>query len=420
MKVAVIDHVGNHGGGSRVVRALLPAIARADPSVRLVYYGNPGSMRREDVVSELAAAGVASHPLASLAMASGVLSGSPVLVKAGSLAQARLRQAFPGLPHRISGDVCREVETRVRGFDLAFFPWPFFMRPPRLDCPSVGIFHDLNFKYYFSGSDTFSRRQRQELESDTAHWLRTAVPVVSTDFMASELRHFYPGAAHSVRRIYLAPLGGSMPMASERAEHIVNALGISPPFMLCATHMCSHKNVGPLIAAQAQLKAQGRDLTLVLTGSGTDALSGRATEIGVRLDPTGGDVVGLGYVSNDQIDALVQRAAVVVNPSLYEAGNGPGMDAFGRGTPVAMSNIPPFAEHVHCQGMHAQLFDPRSPDDIADKIAFILDNPEIARQDAARSRAALAELTWDRTANEYLSLFREVIATGRRPTSAAA
>jgi len=413
MRVAVIDHVGNHGGGSRVVRALLPAIARADPSIRLVYFGNPASMQREGLAAELAAAGVISHPMVSLSMVSGA--GSRILAKAASLAQARLRQALPGLPHRISGDVCREVERRVRGFDLAFFPWPFFMRPPSLGCPSVGIFHDLNFKYYFSGSDTFSPQQRAQLESETAQWLRTAVPVVSSDFMASELRHFYPEAVHDVRRVNLPPLGGSEPMATEQCDRIVSALGICSQYMLCPTHMCSHKNVGPLIVAQARLKAQGRDLTLVLTGSGTDALTGHATEIGVRLDRAGGDVIGLGYVSNEQINALVQRAAVVVNPSLYEAGNGPGMDAFGLGTPVAMSNIPAFTEHIDRQGMSAKIFDPRSPDDIAEKIAAILDNPQQSLDDASRNLTALGRLTWERTAGEYLSIFRDLVAVARQP-----
>lgn len=420
MKIAVIDHVGNHGGGSRVVRALLPAIRRADPSVRMDYFGNPASMARDGLADELAAVGIRSHTLASQWITSSALSGSPVLAKAGSLAQARLRQAMPRLPHRITGDVCREVESRVRGFDLAFFPWPFFLRPPRLDCPSVGIFHDLNFKYYFSGADTFPPRQRQQLESETARWLEMAVPVVSTDFMASELRHFYPAAAHEVRRIYLAPLGGNTLLDAERARGIVRGLGIDSPYLLCTTHMCSHKNIGPLIAAQALLRAQGRDLVLVITGAGTDALCGHATEIGVRLERSGGDVIGLGYVSNEQIDALVQRAAVVVNPSLYEAGNGPGMDAFGRGTPVAMSNIPAFTEHIVSQGMRAQTFDPRSPDDIAEKIARILDDPQRARDDAQHSMRALAELTWERTADEYLSLFREVVSTSHRHEQATA
>jgi glycosyltransferase involved in cell wall biosynthesis len=301
------------------------------------------------------------------------------------------------------------VESRIRGFDLAFFPWPFFISPPRLDCPTVGIFHDLNFKYYFSGSDTFSPSQRAQLESETAQWLKTAMAVVSTDFMASELRHFYPHALYDIRRVYLPPLSGTEPMATEKADLILSGLGIRSPYTLCPTHMCSHKNIGPLIAAQARLTAQGRDLVLVLTGSGTDAVTGRATEIGVRLDRTGGDVIGLGYVSNEQINALVQRAAVVVNPSLYEAGNGPGLDAFGLGTPVAMSNIPAFAEHVEKQGMHAAIFDPRSPADIAEKIAAVLDNPRKARDDAHRNLTALARLTWERSASEYLSIFRDAV-----------
>ena len=39
MKIAVIDHIGNPGGGSRVARALLPAMK---PSMgTLLFFGNP-------------------------------------------------------------------------------------------------------------------------------------------------------------------------------------------------------------------------------------------------------------------------------------------------------------------------------------------------------------------------------------------
>ncbi len=58
------------------------------------------------------------------------------------------------------------------------------------------------------------------------------------------------------------------------------------------------------------------------------------------------NIYGLGYVDNVEIDGLIQSAHIVVNSSLYEGGNGPGFDAWSRGIPVAMSNIPPFLEHV--------------------------------------------------------------------------
>jgi glycosyltransferase involved in cell wall biosynthesis len=92
---------------------------------------------------------------------------------------------------------------------------------------------------------------------------------------------------------------------------------------------------------------------------------------------------------------------------LYEAGNGPGLDAWGRGTPVVMSEIPSFREHLDTLGVKAKLFDPRSPADIALKISEVLDRPEEARKDAESSMASIRKKTWESAANAYYQVFLE-------------
>jgi glycosyltransferase involved in cell wall biosynthesis len=109
------------------------------------------------------------------------------------------------------------------------------------------------------------------------------------------------------------------------------------------------------------------------------------------------------------MDGLIQCAAVVVNASLYEAGNGPGVDAYGRGAPIAMSNIPSFTEHLDILGIRAQIFDPRSPEDIANKILAILENPEGGGSNPGQSQGVLGGITWDKVAKAYLSVFHETI-----------
>jgi len=409
MRVAVIDHVGNHGGGSRVVRSLLPALRRMHPQLELSYFGNPASIRRENLADELSSHGIRVLELQSLSLANSNSLRSEHVRRAIQLLQSRWLNGFNWLPEALSGNVAGEISRRVRGYDLAFYPWPFLLPLPKLDCPSVGLFHDFNFKYYFGGSFVFSPVQRAQLERQMPEWLEEVTPVVSTHFIASELAVFYPQAAHKTRVVPLAPLGGVELIETARAQEIVRQLGVRAPYLLYPTHLCSHKNVGPLIAAQALLREQGRRIALVLTGAGTETVRGHAHAVGVRLDLRDGDVLGLGYVTNLQMDSLIQCAAAVVNPSLYEAGNGPGLDAWGRGVPVAMSDIPAFREHIDTLGVRAQLFDPRSPQDIAAKVATLLDNPGRSRADALFSLQALRSMTWDRTASGYLNIFRDAI-----------
>jgi glycosyltransferase involved in cell wall biosynthesis len=411
MRIAVVDHVGNHGGGSRVVRLLLPALKRRDPSLHLSYFGNPASIQRESLREDFRSSGIEVQALTALKLSHGPLVRSDYARKAVTLVQSRWLQSRPWLPLALSGDVARELSRRLKGFDLAFFPWPYMLPRPALDCPAVGLFHDFNFKYYFGGPFVFSPAQRAQIEREMPVWLDSAVPVVSTHFMASELRAFYPQAASRVRVIHLAALGGVDRIDDATAARTVAELGVVWPYVLYATHMASHKNAGPLIAAISLLRDQGRAIRLVLTGAGTEAIRGRASAIGVRLGLDDPDVIGMGYVSNTQVDSLVQCATAVVSPSLYEAGNGPGLDGWGKGTPVAMARIPAFLEHLEVQGVRAQVFDPRDPREIARSIAAILDNPEEARADAAQSRRALQSFSWDETADAYLDVFRSAVST---------
>jgi glycosyltransferase involved in cell wall biosynthesis len=106
------------------------------------------------------------------------------------------------------------------------------------------------------------------------------------------------------------------------------------------------------------------------------------------------DVIGTGYLPSAELEGLIESAAVVVSSSLYEAGCGPALEGWAKGRPVAMSNIPSFAEQMSEFGVHAELFDPLSPLDIA-------------RAEQSRERIGL--FTWKHAAQSYLSLFDRML-----------
>jgi glycosyltransferase involved in cell wall biosynthesis len=419
MKIAVIDHIGNFGGASRVVRALLPALKRSRKDSSIVYYGNPFSIRREGLASELADSSIEIRKLKSLfaeTIANVFLSKLIPDVNVSSairMMQYQLGGSTRFLPSVLAGAVHKEVETISRNYDLLFFPWPFFMKCPITPCPIVGIFHDLNFKYFF-GSPVMSSRQIGRLNTEFDLWLKRAVPVVSSNFMADELRKFYPSCSHGVKVVHLAPPNAVSSLTPDAARAIVKRMGIEGPYILYPTNNSVHKNLGTLIASIELLHTMGHRVTLILTGHGTEMATGKATFLGVQRETENPNVIGLGYVSNARVDALLQCAQAVVTASLYEAGNGPGLEAWAKGIPVAMSNIPAYVEHMKVQGVRAELFDPRSPSDIADKISNILLNPQRARADALLSQKALEGLTWSNVAEKYHSIFEEAVSYGKR------
>jgi glycosyltransferase involved in cell wall biosynthesis len=98
---------------------------------------------------------------------------------------------------------------------------------------------------------------------------------------------------------------------------------------------------------------------------------------------------------------------------LYEAGNGPGMDAWEMGVPVAMSKIASFIEHLQIQGLHAETFDPRNPSEIAEKIDRIISNPEYTENNVKKSLEAIKKITWEDTAKKYIKIFEDSIKNNK-------
>lgn len=408
MKLAIIDHLGNPGGGSRYLRALVPQFVRLRPELQITFFGSSEAIEREGLKDEWAPLGIEIKPLTSRWLASKNIlgiKGSQFLIR---LMHERYASFLSRLPYVLSGAVHEELEKKIKGFDLAFFPWPYFLSCPKLPCPIAAVFHDFNFRYQFSGLG-FSRDNFETLSSQIPLWLERSQPIVSTHFIASELKKFYPQHGNKTKVIHLAPMSALSQMTRIEAETIIKRFRLPKAYILYPTNISPHKNINSLLSAFFLLRKRKIDASLVLVGYGTENLNGKSWEFGLIKDAPNPDVFGLGYVSNQEIDALIQCASVVVSTSLYEAGNGPGLDSWGKGVPVAMSKIPSFLEHLDVQKVRAKVFDPTSPSEIAAALEEILKNPEKAAADAQASQQAIESWSWEKTAQNYLQVFDEAL-----------
>ncbi|MFO1528417.1 MAG: glycosyltransferase [Kiritimatiellia bacterium] len=410
MNLAIFDPVGNRGGGSRFLEQLVPALKRAHPDWEVTFFANPGFLRREGNRRAFESAGVRLRALDSARLTAATPFGWSWFPAVAAGGQQHLHGLLRHFPITLSGDFRKEAERKVRGFDLAYFPWPYLIECPDTPCPKVATFHDFNFKYFF-GTKLYSRHQLDLLDRETPRWLRAAWPVVSTEFMRSEAKKWFPEAPRDPRVVRMAPLVQVIDVPEREAAERVDALGIPDPYLVYPCHLCGHKNILNLVMAVHRLRNRGKRIHLVITGSESELCSGTAGPIGIeRRTGAGQDVFGLGYVDNRTMNALFQRAAAVITPSYYEAGNGPGMDGWVRGVPVLMSDIPPFREHEPFSGVRAGLFDPSEPASIADAIERLLDDPGAARENARISREGIRRHSWDTVALAYGEVFLDAVA----------
>ena len=152
MKIAIVDHMVNYGGGSRVLRNLLPAIKKLRPDWTLVFYSNLAAIKRDGLQDELSLhltiKGLKSAQLANLKMISKIKGGKTIV----NFIQRKFRNLLVFFPYFFSGALHKEIEDLAKGYDLIFCPWPYLIECPKLDpsIPVVSIFHDFNFRYYFN------------------------------------------------------------------------------------------------------------------------------------------------------------------------------------------------------------------------------------------------------------------------------
>ena len=184
-----------------------------------------------------------------------------------------------------------------------------------------------------------------------------------------------------------------------------------PHMIFACRQLFPRKGIRFLIEAAAALKPRYPDLKLVLAGDGFErpALTRLAEELGI-----GGDVTFLGWVPNTDLPPYYRAAAVSVIPSLEEGFGIPAAEAMGCEVPVVASDAGGLPEVVD-DGVTGLVVPRGNVGALASAIGALLQDPALRRRmgEAGRARA-LQLFDWDRTAEQFDQLYREILARVRR------
>jgi glycosyltransferase involved in cell wall biosynthesis len=173
------------------------------------------------------------------------------------------------------------------------------------------------------------------------------------------------------------------------------------PYLLAIGDLRRKKNLLRLVQAFSRLRRDGLPHRLVLAG--LDAGEGARIKAAAGSDP----VELTGWVSDQRLDALLRGADLLVHPSLHEGFGMVVVEAMVRGCPVAAARATALPETA---GDAAVLFDPLDSADIARAITAVIGDPELRDGLAARGGERAAAFSWERTAQETLDVYRELLA----------
>jgi glycosyltransferase involved in cell wall biosynthesis len=217
------------------------------------------------------------------------------------------------------------------------------------------------------------------------------------DGVADRVRVVHEG----VSREFFAPADGTcLNGLSLPAEGI--------PYILSVGKISPRKNVQGVIRALHYVMNEIPHHLVLVGGSGWD------TEVATKevTSPALRERLHfLGYVDDEQLRALYQRAAVYVHPSLYEGFGLTVLEAMASGAPVIASNASALPEVA---GDTGRLVDPADSEALSHELREICSNAGLAGDLARRGRAHAATFRWADCAASVAEIYREA-SGGRHP-----
>ena len=163
---------------------------------------------------------------------------------------------------------------------------------------------------------------------------------------------------------------------------------------------------GPMyfLEAARRVLAVAPDTHFIVAGSGDmrEEMIARAAALGI-----GRRVHFTGFLDNDRLDRIYRMSDVYVMPSVSEPFGLSVLEAMGHGVPVIVSRWAGVTEIMpHC--LRVDYWD---VEDIADKILALLRYAPLRSVLRSESRAALAGVSWDKSAQELIAVYNRMCGT---------
>jgi glycosyltransferase involved in cell wall biosynthesis len=173
--------------------------------------------------------------------------------------------------------------------------------------------------------------------------------------------------------------------------------------VLAVASNLAHKNLPALLHALALIEAPERP-ALVIAGHASDDgnLAQHAELLGIAPD-----VRLLGHCSTEDLESLYALAACLALPTLHEGFGLPVLEAMARSLPVLCSDLPALREVA---ADAALFFDPRIPEQIAEKIREVLTHERLAQELRGRGLVQAAKFSWTAAAEGTLACYRSAVA----------
>lgn len=282
----------------------------------------------------------------------------------------------------------------------------YFVPYIHLGYKTIPVFHDAFFYEYPEHYNKIWLWLFKKIAVPAAR--RSPFVVAQSKYSKERVHHFTKIEYDKIIPVYVAPKRLKDISSSDLnfSGEVLQQLNNNVPYILHVGTMEKRKNLPALIKAFAFIKQQKKmQLKLVLAGqTSTKTFNYDYDEIikTINDNKLKEDVIIPGYLSNEDLSLLYTRAAVYVFPSINEGFGVPVLEAFRFNLPTLVSDNTCLPE---IGGDAVITFNPYNPEDMAEKIISVLDNPDLRSELIVKGRERLKYFSWEKTASHLLTIF---------------
>lgn len=283
--------------------------------------------------------------------------------------------------------------------DVVFVPNSHLV-PLSRDIPLVSTAHDIAFER-FPEFLTIKRRVKDSLMRPRDLFVRSQSIIAVSEHTKRDLIDIYSLHENSIAVIYpgvASQVGGIRPVDVQR---VVKKYAIPAKFLLFVGTMEPRKNIGGIIAAFSAIANRvSQDLVI----AGEQGWKMRQLMTQVARSPYADRIHVIGFVEEEDKQALYAAADLFVYPSFYEGFGFPPLEAMLAGTPAIASFNSSLPEVV---GKWATLIDPYNTSQIAAVLEELLVTPQ--RVPISTQKEIQEKYSWERAAKETVKILESVV-----------
>lgn len=274
---------------------------------------------------------------------------------------------------------------------------------PKCPCKVIHPVHDLMHRYEPDFPEISEAYAERELIFNNVSRIADVV-LVDSNLGKQQFIESYYKKGH-FPKIEVLPFVVPTHIKRAKEEYIT----VPEKYVFYPAQFWEHKNHAKLIKAIKLVKQKVEDIKLVLVGSEKNALlSIRKLIIEEGLEE---NVSILGFVSDGQITYLYRHAIALVMPSYFGPTNIPPLEAMALGCPVIVSNKYAMGEQVGEAGL---LFDPDSPQEIAECIVRVWNDEEKRRQMITEGYRKIASWTQKDFKKKFIKIVLRELGINRK------